>query len=192
MALVLLGDADARVREGDPHEPVDAREPYVDDRPVRGVLDRVARQVGQHPVQLVGAAGDQDRLLGGVDRAVLRLRRGCVVALLGDVEQDAAQVHPLRHELAGGVGHLRHGEQVLDHRAHALGAPPGGGHRALVLGAEALDVEQLEVGGHGEERGAQLVPERVDHLHAIAVEATQVVGDRALPLELAGVGHCAS
>ena len=157
-----------------------------------GVLDGVAGQVGQHPVELVGTPGDEDRVVGHVEDAGLRLLRGRGVALLRHVEQDLAQVHPLRHELVQRVGHLGHREEVLDDGLHARGAPVGRGHRATVLGPERVHVEQLEVGGHREQRGAQLVPQRVDHLHAVAVELAQAVGDRALPLDLAGVGHGAA
>ena len=152
-----------------------------------GVLDRVAGEVGEQAVQLLGLPGHEHRLVGHVGPAGDAAGGGRRVALVADVEDDPSQVDRLGVELAVRVGDLGHGEHVVDDGPHPGGAAGRGRDGPAAVVVETRGVEELEVGAHREERVAQLVAHRVDHLDAVAVELAEPVGDGPLELELAGL-----
>ena len=106
-AWSCLGDADARVGDADDHVLAPPGPAHVDAPPSSEYLIALLREVGQHPVQLLGASGHQDRLVGHVEAQLLRRLGGGGRHSSSDVEHDLAQVDLLGHELVQRVRHLR-------------------------------------------------------------------------------------
>jgi hypothetical protein len=129
---------------------------HADRRAGRGVLARVAHQVGQHLVQPVLVAADQDRVTGQVKPPVMLAPGHPRVA--GHVDGQPGQVDRLALERTPGVQPGQQ-QQVVDQHAHPgrLGLHPGQrvghvlGHRA------AVPQGQLRVAADRGQGSAQLV-----------------------------------
>ena len=130
-AGTVVGDAQLHLGTGWPHAPRTSRSPprrtgspaarrpggqgHADRRAGRGVLARVAHQVGQHLVQPVLVAADQDRFAGQVQAPVMITAGHARVA--GHVNGQPGQVHGLPLERAPGVQPGQQ-QQVVDQDAH--------------------------------------------------------------------------
>ena len=122
----------------------------------RGVLGRVAQQVGQHLVQPVLIAGHHDRLIGQFQQPPVAGGGGPGVA--GRVDGQPGQIDRLAGQRPPGV-QLGQQQQLVDQHAHprrlrlhpAQCVPDVVGYRARVA------QRQLGVAADGGQRGAQLV-----------------------------------
>ena len=104
---------------------------------LRGVLGRVAHQVGQHLVQPVLVAADQDRLAGQFQQPAVT--GGGDPGVAGGVDGQPGQVHRLAGQRAARV-QLGEQQQLVDQHAHPLGFRLHPAQRVLDVGA---------VGGRG-------------------------------------------